>query len=201
VDNNLILDLQTLARALGGEVCNGQVKAPGPNHRKTDRSLSVRPDPAAPAGFVVHSFAGDDPIQCRDYVREKVGLSPWKPGGNGHVPHKTEAEIEKSVLAAIKRQSADGGSKSNVVARFDYADEQGTLLYQVERLEPKRFRQRRPDGKGGWIWKLDDVRRVVYHWPELLKYPDATVFVTEGEKDSDRVASLGHCATTVAGGK
>ncbi len=68
------------------------------------------------------------------------------------------------------------------------------------RLEPKDFRQRRPDGNGGWSWKLD-VRRVVYRWPELLKYPDATVFVCEGEKDADRVAELGHCATCVAGGK
>jgi putative DNA primase/helicase len=201
VDNNLNLDLQTLARALDGEVRNGQVAAPGPNHSKTDRSLSVRPDPAAPDGFVVHSFADDDPIQCRDYVRQKVGLSPWKPGGNGHVPHKSEAEIEKSVMAAIMRQGAETESKSHVVARYDYRDEQGTLLYQVERLEPKRFRQRRPDGNGGWIWKLDDVRRVVYRWPELLKFPDATVFVCEGEKDADRVASLGHCATTVACGK
>ena len=42
---------------------------------------------------------------------------------------------------------------------------------------------------------------MIYRWPELLKYPDATVFVCEGERDADRVASLGHCATTVAGGK
>jgi hypothetical protein len=37
--------------------------------------------------------------------------------------------------------------------------------------------------------------------PDLLHFPDATVLVTEGEKDADRVASLGHCATTVASGK
>ena len=36
---------------------------------------------------------------------------------------------------------------------------------------------------------------------ELLEFPDATVFVTEGEKDSDRVAELNLCATTVAAGK
>ena len=74
------------------------------------------------------------------------------------------------------------------------------MLYQVLRLEPKSFRQRRPDGDGGWIWQLDE-RRVIYRWPELLKYPDATVFVCEGEKDADRVASLELCATSVAGGK
>ena len=74
------------------------------------------------------------------------------------------------------------------------------LAYQVCRLEPKDFRQRRPDGNGNWIWKLDD-RRVLYRLPELLKYPDATVFITEGEKDCDNVAALGHCATCVAAGK
>src|SRR5262249_49030468 len=83
----------------------------------------------------------------------------------------------------------------------DYADADGTLLYQVQRFEPKNFRQRRPNGNGGWIWNLDGVSRVPYRWPELLKYPDATIFVCEGEKDADRVASLGHCATCAAAGK
>ena len=67
--------------------------------------------------------------------------------------------------------------------------------------DPKTFRQRRPDGNGGCIWNLDDVRRVPYRLPDLLKYPSGTVFVTEGEKDADRVASLDLCATTVASGK
>ncbi len=52
---------------------------------------------------------------------------------------------------------------------------------------------------GDWIWKRGN-RQVLYRWPELVKFPDATVFVCEGEKDADRVASLGHCATTLAGG-
>jgi putative DNA primase/helicase len=28
----------------------------------------------------VHSFAGDDPIQCKDYVRTRLGLPAWQPG-------------------------------------------------------------------------------------------------------------------------
>jgi hypothetical protein len=70
-----------------------------------------------------------------------------------------------------------------------------------QRLEPKGFRQRRPNDNGGWIWNLDGVCRVLYRLPELLQYPDGAIFVCEGEKDADRVASLGHCATTVASGK
>src|SRR5262249_53219827 len=64
---------------------------------------------------------------------------------------------------------------------------------------PKTFRCRRPNGRGGWINNAGE-RRVLYRLPELLQFPDATAFVCEGEKDADRVASLGHCATTVASG-
>jgi hypothetical protein len=85
--------------------------------------------------------------------------------------------------------------------RVGYTDENGVLLYQVEKLEPKAFRQRRPNGSGGWDYKPGDVRRVLYRLPELLQYPYGTVFVCEGEKDANRVADLEHCATTVAGGK
>jgi putative DNA primase/helicase len=53
----------------------------------------------------------------------------------------------------------------------------------------------------GAVIRFGDVRRVPYRWLELLQYPDAAVFVTEGGKDADNVAKLGHCATTVAHGK
>ena len=52
-------------------------------------------------------------------------------------------------------------AKLNIVATYDYRDGDDTLLYQVLRLEPKDFRQRRPDGNGGWIWKLDERRVLV----------------------------------------
>ena len=160
--------------------------------------MSVKLDSGAPDGFVTHSFAGDDPIICRDHVRAKAGLEPFKPNGVGRRRASDDA-IERALMAAVAKQGGEK-PKGRIVAKYDYTDSDGTLLYQVLRLEPKSFRQRRPDGNGGWIWQLDE-RRVIYRWPELLKYPDATVFVCEGEKDADRVASLGHCATTVAGGK
>jgi hypothetical protein len=178
------IDPQNLGRALDGEVRGDQIRGPGPGHSAKDRSLCVKVDPSAPGGFVVHSFAGDDPIACRDYVREKAGLGAFKPKGQGR-----------------KHSAASSGPQGRVDATYDYRDESGGLLYQVIRLKPKDFRQRRPDGSGGWIWKLGDVRRVPYRLAEILQFRDATVFVCEGEKDADRVASLGHCATTVASGK
>lgn len=175
-----MIDLRNLAIALGGEIRGQEILAPGPGHSASDRSLSVKVDAGAPDGFVVNSFAGDDPIASRDYVREKAGLEPFKPSG--------------------QRRNNDR-PKGKIVAEYDYTDENGVLLYQVVRYDPKDFRQHRPDGNGGWIWNLGSTRRIPYRLPELLQFPYATVFVCEGEKDADRVASLGHCATTVASGK
>jgi hypothetical protein len=69
-----------IAKALGGEVSGNQVRAPGPGHSARDRSLSIKTGVDADDGFVVHSFAGDDPILCRDYVRERMGVAPFRPG-------------------------------------------------------------------------------------------------------------------------
>ena len=180
----MFIDPKNLARQLGGQAAGNEIRCPGPGHSTKDRSLSVKVDSGAQGGFVVHSFAGDDPIACKDYVRQKAGLDAFKPNGQGR-----------------KRSTASSGPQGCVDTTYDYRDESSTLLYQVIRLKPKDFRQRRPDGNGGWIWSLGEARRVLYRLPELLQFPDATVFVTEGEKDADRVASLSHCATTVASGK
>jgi len=187
-------DLQRLAAALGGEVSGDQVLAPGPSHSKADRSLAVKIDGTAPDGFLVHSFAKDDALVCKNYVREKCGLPPFKGNGN----RRSSSDIANRLHAAVLSQQQEK-PKGTLIATYDYRGADGSLLYQVLRYEPKTFRQRRPD-KNGFIWKLED-RRVLYRLPELLQYPDATVFVCEGEKDADRLASLRHCATTVASGK
>lgn len=67
------LALAAIAHALGGEVSNRQVLAPGPGHSAEDRSLSVKLSPSAPDGLLVHSFAGDDWKLCLDYVRARLG--------------------------------------------------------------------------------------------------------------------------------
>jgi len=195
-----MLDLKTLQAALGGEISGGRLLCPGPNHSAADRSLSVKLDSSAPDGFMVHSFADDDPIECKDFVRAKAGLPAFKPnGGNGH-RRASDDSIERALMAAVQGRN-DNKPKGRIVATYDYTDDNGALLYQVLRLEPKSFRQRRPDGNGGYIWSLDGVRRIPYRWPELLKFPDATVFIPEGEGKADRLAALGHCATCVAAGK
>jgi hypothetical protein len=76
-----MIDIRAMARLLGGEVAGRDiVLCPGPRHSPRDRSLQVTFDERAPDGVLVHSFAGDHWQDCRDCVRERLGLPPWKPG-------------------------------------------------------------------------------------------------------------------------
>jgi hypothetical protein len=97
---------------------------------------------------------------------------------------------------------SNGGGERKLVETYDYTDEAGELLFQVCRYEPKDFRQRRPDGKGGWTWRLGDVRRVLYHLPRVLDAVKSgeMVYVVEGEKDVETLERLGIVATCNAGG-
>ena len=113
------------ARALGGEVAGRQVLCPGPNHNAKDRSLSVRLDPSAPDGFVTHSFAGDDPIACRDYVRARVGLPPFKPNGRGIF-------YMRSFMDEIQYGVRPGGGTVVTMRK---------RLARLTRLQPERERQ------------------------------------------------------------
>lgn len=93
---------------------------------------------------------------------------------------------------------SDRLERSRIVATYDYMDAKGKLLYQVVRLEPKSFRQRRPDGRGGWDWKSSSP--VLYRLPAIARSRNKVVMLVEGEKDADRLTSIGFIATTISGG-
>lgn len=84
--------------------------------------------------------------------------------------------------------------KPKIVKTYDYKDAGGKLLFQVVRMDPKDFRQRRPGVNGDWIWNLKGVERVLYRLPDIK--PAKEVQIVEGEKDADTLASLGYIATT-----
>jgi hypothetical protein len=94
------------------------------------------------------------------------------------------------------------GRGPKVVKAYDYRDEAGVLLFQVCRLDPKDFRQRKPAGPDRWDWSVKGVRQVPYRLPELIEDlgQGKQVFIVEGEKDVDRLRGLGVPATTNAGG-
>ena len=57
-----MIDIHSIARALGGEFSGGQALVPGPGHGRNDRSLAVR---IGRSGEIIcHSFAGDPWREC-----------------------------------------------------------------------------------------------------------------------------------------
>ncbi|MCU0783199.1 MAG: hypothetical protein MUF81_03955 [Verrucomicrobia bacterium] len=139
-------------------------------------------------------------------------------GQGGRVLVKCQAGCgTKDVVAALgltmkdlfsqangKATARNGSGTARIVASYDYNDESGKLLFQVCRLDPKDFRQRRPDKTAldGWTWKTSGVRRVLYRLPELLAAVKSgqPVFIAEGEKDVDALAKQGLIATCNCGG-
>ena len=90
--------------------------------------------------------------------------------------------------------------EGSIVATYDYCDQDGTLLFQVCRYTPKDFRQRRPDGNGGWVWNVKDVTPVPYRLPQVIDNDGRIILIVEGERDVDRLWTLGVPATCNAGG-
>lgn len=92
--------------------------------------------------------------------------------------------------------------QSHLVATYDYTDAEDNLLFQVCRFDPKEFRQRRPDGAGGWVWNMAGVKKVLYRLPKLTDAVEdgRDVFLVEGEKDVAALESIGMVATCNAGG-
>jgi hypothetical protein len=93
---------------------------------------------------------------------------------------------------------ADKPKRREIVATYDYTDVNGELLFQAVRYAPKEFKQRRPDGRGGWVWNLKGVLRVLYGLPHVEATAEAggTIYVVEGEQDADAAVLARVCATT-----
>lgn len=110
--------------------------------------------------------------------------------------------LARSDLFDAPKAGSNGSSAYTVVAEYHYEDEAGQLLYVVERRSPKDFRQRRPDGHGGWVWNTTGVRRVLFRLPELIAAVAAgrTIHVCEGEADVLALERVGVVATCNPGG-
>ena len=80
-----------------------------------------------------------------------------------------------------------------IVAVYDYDG-----VFEVVRYAPKDFRQRRRNGRRGYVWNLDGVTPRLYRLNDLAGRE--SVLVVEGEKDVDRLWELDLPATCNAGG-
>lgn len=151
-------------------------------------------------------LSNDETLRWGNHGSFKVDL----PDG---VWHDKEANIGGGVLDLVMRER--GCDKAGALAWlegeglieprekiagdpvfYEYADESGEVLFKVERKVrngKKTFLQHGPDGNGGFVCRkgcMQGVRRVLYRLPELIAAdPSAIVFVCEGEKDADNIAS------------
>jgi hypothetical protein len=136
---------------------------------------------------------------CPTHEDKKQSLSITESDNGKVLTHCFAGCAPEQVWSALHLETNGNGRRE--IAAYDYRDEGGNLLYQSVRFEPKDFRQRRPDGQGGWDWKLNGTPRVLYRLPELLAADfSRTVLIVEGEKDVDRLSRLKLIATTNSGG-
>jgi hypothetical protein len=100
-----------------------------------------------------------------------------------------------------KKKKSPAAPKGKIIATYDYCNLSGKLIYQVCRLKPKSFRQRRPDPKKpeSYIWNMDGIIALPYHIKNVIDHK--TVYIVEGEKCADDlIDKLKLPATTFHGG-
>lgn len=107
----------------------------------------------------------------------------------------------EKIIKAIGISRTSQAQAQNIKEIYNYQDENGNLLYQVIRYEPKSFKQRRPNGNG-WAWNINGIEPVLYHLPEIIEdiKQGKVIYIVEGEKDADRLRKEGLAATTISGG-
>ncbi|MDP6714131.1 MAG: hypothetical protein QF368_05860, partial [SAR202 cluster bacterium] len=86
-----------------------------------------------------------------------------------------------------------------ILRTHHYNKPDGTLQSQAVKFTDGSWVQRRPDpdNPDRWIWNMKSVQPVLFRVDELrAANPEEWVFICEGEKDCDRLWSLGLVATT-----
>jgi putative DNA primase/helicase len=102
---------------------------------------------------------------------------------------------------AVPRNAVTAKVRGQIVETYDYRDESGKVLFQVCRMDPKDFLQRRAVAAGKWAWGTKGVRKVLYRLPEIASLPRCSlVFFVEGERDVQTLVDRGLHATTSPGG-
>lgn len=147
-----------------------------------------------------HGYIAYCPVHEADHNGHKPSLS-LHPGNQQPFVLNCHAgcdfrDIEKAL--GLEKPAPVNGPR-RIVATYRYRGVQGNVVSEKVRYDPKDFRQRWPDGNGGWFWKRPpSAHAVLYRLPELMAGIAAgrDVFIAEGEKDVDRLATMGLCATT-----
>lgn len=153
------------------------------------------------AGQRCSGFLSDDGTYAHCTREEQAGQLEPTSAEPPTFPHRLEGECRCGTTHAPAALNGHGDARK-IAALYDYLDETGQSLFQVVRYSPKDFRQRRPDGNGGWVWNLADTRRILYRLPWVVGAIKlgATIYVAEGEKDVHALEGANVAATCNPGG-
>lgn len=136
-------------------------------------------------------------LEMRDLIPPEERVGPFDSDKDKYDYVKKEKQFN-----VVRKKTSD----LKLVKEYNYYSSDGELLFQklryVDGQGNKTFRQRRPDGAGGWHYKLDETPKVLYNLPAVLdaKNKGNKIIVVEGEKDADTLIALGRVATTMPGG-
>ncbi len=137
--------------------------------------------------MVVHSFAGDEALACKDYVRERAGLGRWEPTKRPPVDNIARMSDR------VRKPVAKAGSAA---ATYTYCQADGAPYLRV--LSPG-FYQSHWNGSA-WVNGAPEGPKIPYRLPELLAAEHDTVLIVEGRKRMLMRWQPGSVVTTNAGG-
>lgn len=171
------MNAETIAKALGrSSRTAGGFTAQCPAHNDRNPSLSIS-----------ESDEGKILVHCHAGCSNDAVVATLKSRGLWPEPERREPKTAPK-------------AKKKVVAEYDYCDPfTGEVVMQVVRYEPKDFRQRRPNGQGGWDWSVPASHRILFNLPAVVA-SSKLVCIVEGEKDVEALAKIGVVATCNPGG-
>lgn len=112
--------------------------------------------------------------------------------------------MQEPDISVVDRMAEFGLPKTGqrTETAYNYTDADGVIRYQVVRIDSsdgKTYRQRQIADDGNPIYSMAGVTALPYRLADILN-STGPIFVCEGEKTADAVASLGLVATTAHGG-
>jgi len=198
--DSILSRLKNVRRVKGG----WQACCPAHDDRRASLSISVGDD----GRVLLHCHAGCDVrdvasalgLEMRDLFPQPERSDTHRGATSMNSKEETFDSLGAALAALTKRYGRY--SKS-----WDYLDASGRTVGVVVRWNPRdggegktiRPVSRHPDGR--WRVAAMPEPRPLYRLPEILAAPEGKfIFVVEGEKCADAIASLGFHATTSAGG-
>lgn len=165
-------------------------------------------------GLSVYDLLDDATRAEWDKKAERKGVDPRRLYDGSLIPRtgSKPAAKEKKPLKIREVKTFDSyeaayGRLGKLVCCYKYTDVHGKLMFEVARIKTKdgkTFRQHRPvDPVKGFFPIVCSVPveirgNLIYRLPEVAAAISAgkTIYVVEGEKDADTLASWGYCGTT-----